>query len=117
MSEKKKGLMWKPPVEIPIGKDENMVIVKVLGFIPLPAALCILPAVDKETKKLDSHKLSAEIIWYFLKQCVIDPVIDDEYLKNSDSMALMELFQEINKRVQPSEEQLHEIKKTTPTKP
>lgn len=104
--------MWKPPMELDIGGET----VKILGFMPLPAALCIMPAHDNEGH-LDPKKLTYEMLCYFLKQCVIDPVMDDEYLKNSDSLALMHLFKSINERIQVSAEQLKEIKKTTPTKP
>ena len=112
MSEKKKGLMWKPPLDVPIG-DET---IKILGFMPLPAALCIMPAYNKDGT-LDPKKLSYEMLCYFLKQCVLDPPMDDEYFKNSDAMALMKLFKAIVERVQTSKEDIREIKKTSPIKP
>lgn len=124
-AEKKKGWLFKQPVNIEVDGEH----IQIHGFMPLPAVMCTAEAYDmveeidektkKKTKKsvFNPKKLSAEMIRFFIKHCVIDPPVDDEFLQNSDGVFLMKLVGQIYATIQPDEAQLKEIKKTMPTKP
>jgi hypothetical protein len=111
--EAKKGIGWKPPVEISLECGEK---ITVMPYMSPPAFYCLKEAINPQTKKFDDNLFTPQVMSYFLKCMVVSPPFTDETFKNSDMVVLHELVRKIMESCNLPKEVVENLK-SPPTKP